>query len=186
MAIYKILRNIFIATLLIISLQSCISRLRRPEITGVIVDYDKHPIANCKVGETVTGKDGAFVLKEQRYNAFLLTEMFQMEAPPLFVREDISMQGYEPDEIAMFSTFGGGQGKGAQHKIDTVYLRKVDEKIAVAGLLKDQQWLLSYTSNADTIYMVREDYKMKCLTQKCENFYKEYARLTENYYQSPT
>jgi len=184
MAIYTIIRNISLAGLLILSLQSCISRLSRPEITGVIVDYNKHPIANCKVGETVTAKDGTFTLKEQRYHAFFLTEMFQMEAPPLFVSEQIVMGGYEPDEISMFSSFGGGQGKGAKYKIDTVYLRKINEIIDVAGLLKDQKWLLGYAANTDTIYMVKEGYKEHCITQRCEEFYQEYNRLTENYYQS--
>jgi len=62
-----------------ISLQSCVSRLRRPEITGVIVDYDKNPIANCKVGEALTDKNGRFKLAEERYKAFLLTEIFAMD-----------------------------------------------------------------------------------------------------------
>lgn len=51
-----------------LSLSSCISRLSSPQITGIIVDYDKKPVIGCKVGEAVTDNDGKFFLPEKRYN----------------------------------------------------------------------------------------------------------------------
>ncbi|EMM86104.1 hypothetical protein LEP1GSC039_2153 [Leptospira santarosai str. 2000027870] len=53
-----------------ILLLSCVSRLRRPELVGTIVDYDKNPIEGCAVGETSTDRNGKFVLPERRYYEF--------------------------------------------------------------------------------------------------------------------
>lgn len=81
-------------------LSSCVSRLSRPAISGVIVDYDKKPVANCQVAETFTDANGHYYLKEIRYNKFLLSEMMIMEAPPLHVVAEISKADFKNDAIS--------------------------------------------------------------------------------------
>jgi len=165
-----------------ISQQSCVSRLGRPEITGVIVDYNKNPITNCKVGEALTDKNGRFKLAEERYNAFFLTEMFAMEAPPLNVNEFVEKQGFEKDVITIFNSRGGGQRKGAKYKIDTVFLRKTNQSFDISALLKNSDWKLAFTKQADTIYLVKNGFKEWCKTDRCSPFYSEYQALIDNYY----
>lgn len=133
---------------ILLSFQSCVSRLRRPEITGVIVDYDKNPIANCKVGEALTDKNGRFKLAEERYNAFLLTEIFAMEAPPLMVFEPVEKEGVEKDAISIFHKWGGGGRKGAKTTIDTIFLKKVNQAFDIPALLKNSDWKLAFTKQA--------------------------------------
>ena len=165
-----------------ILLLSCISRLRRPEITGVIVDYDKNAIVNCKVGEVLTDKNGRFKLQEERYNAFFLTELFVMEAPPLMVNELVEKAGFEKDMISIFSSRGGGQGKGAKMTIDTIYLRKINQTFDVSGLVRNSNWKLGFTKKSHTIYLVKEGFEKWCKTDRCSPFYGEFGALTDNYY----
>ena len=169
-------------SLMLFSLQSCISRLRRPEITGIIVDYDKRPIANCKVGDVLTDKNGKFKLPEERYNAFLLTELFVMEAPPLMVLEPIEKVGFEKDAVSIFHKWGGGRPKGAKYKIDTIFLREINQTFDVSALLKNSNWKLGFTKYADTLYLVKDGFKEWCKTDRCSPFYSEYQGLTDNYY----
>lgn len=166
---------------IVLSFQSCISRLRRPEITGVIVDYDKNPIANCKVGEALTDKNGKFRLDEQRYNAFFLTEMFAMEAPPLMVMEMVEKTDFQSDAISIFHKWGGGRRKGATYKIDTVFLRRINQTFNVSALLKNSDWKLGFTKYADTIYLVKDGFENWCKTDRCSPFYSEFQALTDNY-----
>lgn len=176
--------NVFLLLLgcILLSFQSCISRLRRPEITGVIVDYDKKPIANCKVGEVLTDKNGRFKLAEERYNAFLLTEMFAMEAPPLMVWEQVEKEGFEKDVISIFHKWGGGRRKGAKTNIDTIFLKKINQAFDVSALLKNSDWKLAFTKQADTIYLVKNGFQEWCKTDRCSPFYSKYEVLTDNYY----
>ncbi|RZL47697.1 MAG: hypothetical protein EOP00_11200 [Pedobacter sp.] len=176
--------SIFICLFLAFALsqQSCISRLRRPEITGVIVDYEKNPIANCKVGGVLTDRNGRFKLSEERYNTFLLTEIFAMEAPPLRVFEPIEKEGFVKDAVSMYSSRGGGQPKGAKYKIDTIFLRKTDQTFNVSALLKNSNWKLGLTKNADTIYLVKDGFREWCKTDRCGPFYSEYQALVDNAY----
>ena len=167
--------------LLILSLTSCVSRLARPEIRGIIMDYNRNPVVNCKVGETSTAKDGSFLLPERRYNKFLLSEMFIMEAPPLMVLERIEKEGFESDEIYMFNRYGGGNAKGAKHNIDTLFLKRVDQQFDIAALLKEKTWDVGATKNADTLYLLRSDFNERCKTRKCQTFYDKYYELTDNY-----
>lgn len=169
-------------SLIALSLQSCISRLRRPEITGVVVDYDKNPIANCKVGEALTDKNGRFKLPEKRYNAFLLSEMFVMEAPPLMVFEPIDKEGYEKDAVSIYSKWGGGQRKGAKTVIDTIFLKRINQTFDVSALLKNSDWQLGFTKHADTIYFIKNGFKDWCKTDRCSPFYSEYQSLVDNAY----
>lgn len=164
-----------------LSLQSCISRLRRPEITGVIVDYDKKPIANCKVGEAITDENGKFKLPEKRYNTFFLTDMFAMEAPPLMVLEPIEKDGFEKDAVSIYSSRGGGQRKGAEYKIDTIFLKKTSQIFDIPALLKNSDWKLAYTKHADTVYLVKNGFRDWCKTDRCSPFYGEYQALVDNY-----
>lgn len=180
----EIRKTAFLLCMLSISLGSCISRLSRPEITGVIVGYDKKPLKDCKVGEVLTDKDGHFTLPERRYNAFLLSEMFVMEAPPLFVFEPIEKEGFENDVISMSSPFGGGKSKGAKSPIDTIFLKKKNQQFDLPKMLNNSNWKLAYTKNADTIYMVKDDFEKWCKTDRCGGFLMDYKVLTDNYYYS--
>lgn len=167
---------------MLFSFQSCISRLRRPEITGVVVGYDKKPIANCRVGEVLTDENGRFKLAEERYSAFLLTEIFAMEAPPLMVLESVEKEGFEKDVISMFHKWGGGRKKGAKTNIDTIFLKKINQSFDISALLKNSDWKLGFTKHADTIYLVKNGFKEWCKTDRCSPFYSEFQVLTDNYY----
>ena len=173
---------LFLLCFLALSLGSCISRLSRPQITGVIVDYDNKPIMGCTVGEAITDKNGHFTLPERRYNAFLLTEMMVMEAPPLFVFEPIEKEGFEKDVISISNSRGGGQAKGAKYLIDTIFLKKNNQQFDLPSMLNDSRWKLAYTKNVDTIYLLKDGFESWCKTARCNPFIAKYDRLTDNYY----
>ncbi|WP_293786097.1 hypothetical protein [uncultured Pedobacter sp.] len=139
---------------------SCISRLSRPAISGTILDYDSKPIAGCKVGETITDANGKFFLKEIRYNKFLLTELFTMEAPPLHFSENIKKEGYLSYNIEGFNRFGGGQSKGASITIDTVYLKRINEVIKPEDYIYTK-WKFSANKNLDTLYGINENFRLQ-------------------------
>ena len=179
---YQIKKLAFLFSFLALGLGSCVSRLSRPQITGVIVDYDKNPIAGCHIGETISDKNGHFILPERRYNAFLLTEIMVMEAPPLFVFEPIEKDGFESDIIYMSSPFGGGKQKGAKYPMDTIFLKKVDQKFDLQAMLHNSNWKIGYTKNADTLYLVKDGFEKWCKTSRCNPFIDKYDRLTDNYY----
>lgn len=175
---------LFMAVGISLGLSSCISRLSRPKITGIIVDYDRQPVADCQVGESKTSADGSFTLKELRYQKFLISEMMIMEAPPYWVNAPIQKAGFEPDEIVISSKFGGGQKKGASYPMDTIYLKKQGQTFNVPALLKGNEWSLSFTKSADTIYMMRKGFNTWCKTSRCASFYHAYDALRDNYYSS--
>ena len=103
-------------------LSACISRLSRPEMMGQIIDDTGHPIAKVQVGETVTDLQGYFSLDEQRYYAFLLTEILAMEAPMVYVQEHVSKVGYQSCFLTYYNPYGGGQRKGAKWQIGQIVL----------------------------------------------------------------
>lgn len=177
----KVMRYLIAISFAAMLFSSCISRLARPQITGFIVDYNKNPIVNWKVGEVITDKNGAFLLPEIRYNKFFLTEMFAMEAPPLMVNEPIIKEGFEQDAITMFSTWGGGQAKGAKSSVDTINLRKENQEFDIESMLKNSKWQISLNKFGDTVYMIKENFKELCKTEKCHIFYQKYESLTDNY-----
>ncbi len=117
------MKRIFVCIFISLILQAClISRTARPRITGYVFDAkSKQPINACKVGETLTNTNGFFELEEKRYREFT---WIGMEAPPVFILEVVRHAGYTNDTINLFSTFGGGQGKGAHWEIDTVFLKR--------------------------------------------------------------
>lgn len=173
--------GIILICLSLLFLSSCISRLARPEIRGTILDYNRHPVAECKVGETLTSKDGTFRLSERRYNKFLLSEMMIMEAPPLRVNERIEKEGFESDEIYLFNPRGGGSSRGAKYNIDTIFLKRLDQQFDINTLLQEKTWNVAVTKNADTLYLIRSDFQKQCKTGKCQIFYNTYYGLTDNY-----
>ncbi len=168
--------------LIILGLSSCVSRLSRPEISGVIVGYDNKPVAGCKIGEAVTGINGHFILREQRYQAFMLSEIMVMEAPPLMVHAPIEKDGFEKDAVSLWSPRGGGQSKGAKYNLDTIYLKRNDEQFDIPALLNNSKWRLSYNKTADTIYLVKYGFTAWCKTDRCGRFYSSYEALTDNQY----
>jgi hypothetical protein len=164
-------------------LVSCISRLERPEITGVVLDYKNKPIADCIVGETKTNNEGEFVLPEMRGNKFFLSEIIAMEAPPLFIHEAITKDGFESDAFVYFSRFGGGQSKGAKFNIGAIYLRMKNEKINIQHILQ-KDWLCSATKNLDTLFFVNQQLPEFYQTEKFTSFYNTYEKYTDNYLHS--
>lgn len=120
----KFWNRLFMVAVLALTFSSCISRLGRPAISGVIVDENKKPIEGCRVGETTTDINGSFHLKVIRYNKFFIPEMFMLEAPPVMVSEIIDKKGYKKDTINIFQTFGGGQKKGAKLDLGMIILKK--------------------------------------------------------------
>ena len=157
---------------------SCISRLGRPILNGVITDFNGNPIKDCSVGETSTDENGEFTLPEIRYNKFLLTEIFQMEAPPLFISETIVKENYEPKKIYAFSTFGGGGRKGSKWNLDTIHLKKVNTEVLE---LRKSNWRVSANKSMDSIYFIRSNFMDICRTSKCQSFYYDYNQYADNY-----
>ncbi len=156
---------------------SCVSRLSRPMITGVITDFDGKPIENCTVGEATTDQNGNYSLPELRYREFFLS----LEAPPLLVSEQIIKEGYHSKHIQRFSSFGGSARKGAKWKLDTIRLKKEKQKLSD---ITNTQWNISATKNNDTIYFIKSNYTQTCISYDCQNFYSKYDQYADNYYNS--
>ncbi|SIS73370.1 hypothetical protein SAMN05421766_103693 [Zobellia uliginosa] len=116
-------KTITIAVLLV-TLSSCISRLEQHALYGTVVNIQKHPIVNCSIGETTTDSSGYFYLPEKRYNQFLLSELFIMEAPPIAYNIPVKKEGYKTTYISFINPRGGGTKKGASRNLDTIYLKK--------------------------------------------------------------
>ena len=166
--------------LVIILPTSCISRLSRPEITGRILDFNGKPVENCIVGETKTDTNGYFRLPAKTHSAFILTELFIMEAPALMVNFNISKQGYELDRFEYFSGHGGGLSKDTKWNLDKIYLKKIGETVDINKIFKDN-WKLSFTKSKDTLYLVSENLDMRFATMKNQEFYSQYNFNITNY-----
>ncbi|WP_412465840.1 hypothetical protein [Pedobacter sp. KLB.chiD] len=148
---------------------SCISRLSRPAISGTILDYDSKPIAGCQVGETLTDANGKFYLKEIRYHKFFFPEIFMMEAPPLHFSEKVKKEGYLSYNIEGDNRFGGGQRKGAQITIDTIYLKKVNEVIKPEDYIYTN-WKFAANKNLDTLYGTNANFRLHNTITNNKNF----------------
>ncbi|MDO6675013.1 hypothetical protein Q4517_05570 [Tenacibaculum sp. 1_MG-2023] len=109
----------------IVTLSSCISRLEQHALYETIANMQKPPIVNCTVGTTKTDSNGYFYLPEKRYNQFLLSELFTMEAPPVAYNIPIKKEGYKTTYISFINTRGGGARKGAIRNLDTICLKKI-------------------------------------------------------------
>lgn len=121
----KVIDKLFKLFLLIgvlLGTTSCVSRMSRPVLTGVVVDENGRPLPGVQVGESLTDSNGCFSLEEIRYNKFFLTELFVMEAPPVYVEELVSKSGFKTDTIRLHSPFGGGAPKGTLWSVDTLRL----------------------------------------------------------------
>jgi hypothetical protein len=158
------MKNFLVLFFVFFSLSSCVSRLVRPSLTGVIVDFNGNPIQNCTVGSGKTDLNGHFELPEIRKNRFL-TELFVMEAPPVFVSENIHRNGYWDKEIQIFDRYGGGAPKGTQWNLDTVYLKETSYD-DYAKLLQ-HSWMVA--TNKNTLYLLRTNFKELCKTVKCSS-----------------
>lgn len=160
---------------------SCISRLGRPMLTGVVTDYDGIPIPECLVGEAKTDRNGWFSLPERRYRQFLLTEIFVMEAPPMFVMEPVEKQGYEADEITYFSKYGGAGRKGSLWELDTIFLKREGERFEITDL-HETEWKVSATTHFDTLFFVRKEQDQRGFHgKKAQEFMLNFDRYTDNY-----
>ncbi|WP_375580437.1 hypothetical protein ABWH96_05210 [Marivirga tractuosa] len=177
------IKHLLFYSLLSWSLSSCISRLERHSLSGVIVDINKKPIAHCTVGETKTDSAGHFFLPELRYNQFLLTEFLIHEAPPVMYTEDIIKTGYKAKTIAYFHQYGGGIKKGASRELDTIYIVKEKPLQSETKRLLQGTWKVRNSITNDSIFMVRENFAKYCKTRACERF--EYIPFTKSSYHEP-
>jgi len=162
-------------------LSSCISRLGRPIIQGVVTDFDGNPIEGCSVGESFTDENGKFILSEIRYNQFLLTEIFQLEAPPLMISEIVSKEGYESKEIYAFDRYGGGGSKGTVWDLDTIRLKHANREMMN---LSNSNWKISTNKEMDSVYFIRSNFHNVCKTRRCRDFYYYYEQCSDNYLNS--
>lgn len=170
--------------ILLLSFTSCVSRLERHALSGVIVDIHKQPIAHCAVGETKTDSAGHFFLPELRYHQFLLTEIFVFsEAPPVMYTESIHKKGYKPKNIAYFHQYGGGIRKGASRELDTIYILKEKPLLSETNLLLQGTWKVRNSIKNDSIFMVRKNFGKYCKTRACERF--EHIPFTKSNYDEP-
>ncbi len=170
----------FYFLLLSLILSSCIKRLGRPEITGRILDYNGKPIEDCIVGETKTDANGQFHLSTKTYNAFFLTELFAMEAPPMMVSFEIKKNGYEDDNFEAFHKYGGGLSKNTKWNLGDIYLRKKGEAVDVNQIFKDN-WKMSFTKSKDTMYLVSQKLENRNLTERSSELYSLYDQFTSDY-----
>lgn len=122
MKIHGRLFKLFLLAGVLLGTTSCVSRMARPILTGVVVDGQGRPLPDVQVGEALTDSSGSFYLEEIRYNKFFLTELFVMEAPPVYVEELVSKPGFRSDTIQLRSSFGGGAPKGTRWTVDTLRL----------------------------------------------------------------
>jgi len=173
----------YIILLIIISLlfSSClVSRMSRPNLRGIIVDYDKNPIANCAVGETVTDKNGHFFLEEKRYREFTT---IGREAPPVHVSEYIEKEGYQTKELYLFNKYGGGASKSTEWNVDTIHLKSSAQDINFTTFIQ-HEWKLSATKKLDTLFLIKKNFNEICETRKCQDFYSEYNSFVNNTFSS--
>ncbi len=173
------MRKIIPFLIFLLFFASCISRLRRPAMDGFVVDYNNQAIEGCIVGETITDSTGYYYLKELRYNQFLLTELFAMEAPPLHVYEPVEKDGYIGTSISAHSTFGGGAGKGAHWNMDTIFLRKKNEVFDVDKMVQNH-WSFSANKYLDTLYCINANFNPQARDK--QDFYYEYMSHCDDYY----
>lgn len=174
------IRKSFYFFLFSLILSSCIKRLGRPEITGRILDYNGKPIEDCIVGETKTDKNGNFHLSTKTYNAFFLTEIFAMEAPPMMVSFEIKKNGYDEDRFEAFHKYGGGLSKDTKWNLGDIYLRKKGETVGVNQIFRDN-WKLSFTKSKDTMYLVSQKLENRNLTVRSSELYSLYDQFTNDY-----
>lgn len=165
MNIIQRLKKLAVLIIAILMLSSCISRLIRPSLTGTIVGFDGNPIENCTVGSVKTDKDGYFKLAEIRKNRFFFTEVFAMEAPPVFVSENIHKDGYEDEKIEIFHKYGGGLPKGTQWNLDTIHLK--ESSFDDYAKLLQNSWVAVDIVDENEIYLLRSNFKVLCKTAKC-------------------
>lgn len=149
----------------ILMLSSCVSRLIRPSLTGIIVDFDGNPIENCTVGSVKTDKDGYFKLAEIRKGRFFFTEVFAMEAPPVFVSERIHKEGYEDERIEIFHKYGGGLPKGTQWNLDSIHI--MESSFDDYAKLLQNSWIAVDVADENALYLLRYNFKERCKTEKC-------------------
>lgn len=176
----NVIRKSIFFFLLALILSSCIKRLVRPNITGRILDYDGKPIENCMVGETKTDPNGYFHLSAKTYNAFLLTEIFAMEAPPMMVGFEIKKNGYVDDNFESFHKYGGGLPKDTKWDLGDIYLRLKRETVDVTQIFKDR-WKMSFSKSKDTMYLVSQKLEHRNLTERSSELYSLYDQLTSDY-----
>ena len=138
---------------------SCISRSVRPAIMGYVYDYNNKPVPNCKVGETLTDKDGKFFLEEKRSNRFFLTEIFAMEAPPSFYVITIAKDGYQTYNLDFFDKYGGGRPKGTKDNWDTVYIKQKNQIIKPANYIYTK-WKFAANKDLDTLYGTNSNFSL--------------------------
>ncbi|PVW14778.1 hypothetical protein [Marixanthomonas spongiae] len=169
--------------ILLVCLSSCISRLERHALSGVVVDINKKPIENCAVGETKTDSAGHFFLPEIRRNQFFLSEVLIREAPPVMYTEPILRKGYKSKTIEFFHEYGGGIKKGAHRVLDTIYLVRAVPSVLETKTLLQGVWKARNSANNDSIIMIRKNFRKYCNTERCNTF--KYFPFERDHYKNP-
>ncbi|WP_103866501.1 hypothetical protein [Aquimarina sp. I32.4] len=161
----KILFSLLIVSVLI---TSCVSKVWRPKLIGIIVDEQGKPIDSCIVGETYTDKNGKFELLEKTTKEFFSV----FGEPPIFISEQIRKNGYEPKQLIARNRYGG-VSKGTIWDMDTVRLRK---KITDFSRIKlKDYWLVSMTKKLDTVFMTKKEQeydeaKIDFISRNCHTY----------------
>lgn len=154
---------------------SCIKKVMRPKLTGVIVDEFGIPIDNCKVGETFTDKNGRFELPEITRRGFISF----FGSSPIFISEEISKSGYEK-KLLDAKSGRGGVSVGTVWDMDTISMRKIATDFSVIKL--EDIWLAGITKNLDTIFLTKKNQeydegKIDYIADRCNTYSNGYYYL---------
>lgn len=164
----------------ILSSSCLVSRMRRPIITGRVLDYQGNPIEQCQVGEVFTDKKGYFRLPEERYYEFTF---IGFEAPPVYVREEVKKEGYEPDAIVMMNRYGGGNRRGTVWPAYDIYLKRIGEKIPLKKVMDNVEREVVYTKEGFLIGFLCTDRRDIPSTSRVYDRLKMFNNIKEEAYQ---
>ncbi|NRS90368.1 hypothetical protein HNQ02_003308 [Flavobacterium sp. 7E] len=169
------MKKIILILIFLILNVSCTTKVARPQLTGVIVDEQGVPIDSCTVGETVTDKNGKYVLPEVTYNKFFEI----LGGDPVFIFELVIKKGYEERRLSAQSGRGGVR-VGSKWNMDTIRLRKINSDFSAIKL--NGIWIAGITKNLDTVYITKKDQeyiegKVDFISDKCDTYSRGYYFL---------
>ena len=159
---------------------SClVSRMARPIITGRVLDYQGNPIEHCQVGEVLTDEQGYFRLPERRYHEFTF---IGFEAPAVHIYLEVKKEGYEPDAIVMRDPFGGAAPKGTVWEAHDIYLKEIDQKIALRDVLENVERQVVYTDDGQLMGFLCTDTRDIPSTLRVNDRWKMFDSMKEVVY----
>ncbi|MGG6229508.1 hypothetical protein [Tenacibaculum sp. SDUM215027] len=152
---------------------SCVSKVVRPKLIGVIVNEQGKPIDSCIVGETYTDKNGKFELSEITTREFF--SIFGTSS--VFISEQIRKEGYEPKDLIARNRYGSVR-KGSIWNMDTIFLRKKINNFSKIDL--NDYWLASMTKKLDTVFMTKKNLEYD--EMKIDFISRNYDTYSKGYY----